>query len=82
MATPARRSSSTNPCSAGELALNMFGEYGAPGTPEADNIMHGMLESPSGYAIMGADTPPGVEFGLCTDQFGVDSMVNIAGAPA
>jgi PhnB protein len=45
----------------GDLALNTFGQYGAPDTPEADKIMHGMLETSSGFALMGADTPPGVE---------------------
>ena len=45
----------------GELALNTFGQYGAPDTPEADNIMHGMLEAPNGFTLMGADTPPGME---------------------
>ncbi|MFE1800344.1 MULTISPECIES: VOC family protein [unclassified Streptomyces] len=46
----------------GTLALNTFGEAGAPGTPEADQIMHGMLETPSGFTLMGADTPPGMEY--------------------
>ncbi|MFC7448903.1 VOC family protein [Rhodococcus daqingensis] len=46
----------------GTLNLNTFGEFGAPDAPEADLIMHGMLETPSGYTLMGADTPPGVEF--------------------
>jgi len=41
----------------GTLVLNTFGEFGAEEQP--DGIMHGMLESPSGYTIMGADTPPG-----------------------
>ena len=27
--------------------------------PIADQIMHGMLETASGFTIMGADTPPG-----------------------
>ena len=45
----------------GDLALNTFGQYGAPDTPEADNIMHGMLEAPNGFTLMGADTPPGME---------------------
>ena len=45
----------------GDLALNTFGQYGAPDTPEADKIMHGMLEAPNGFALMGADTPPGME---------------------
>jgi PhnB protein len=106
----------------GDLALNTFGQYGAPDAPEADKIMHGMLTTDSGFALMGADTPPGMEFrpgntvtislsgddvdelrgywarlsdggtvsvplekqmwgdefGMCTDKFGVDWMVNIA----
>jgi PhnB protein len=44
----------------GELALSTFGEFGQEG-PAADLIMHGQLETPSGYTIMGADTPPGME---------------------
>ncbi|QDQ95254.1 VOC family protein [Rhodococcus sp. WB9] len=45
----------------GTLALNTFGEYGAREGEGADKIMHAMLESDSGYTIMGADTPPGME---------------------
>jgi PhnB protein len=45
----------------GSLTLTTFGEYGAPDAPEADKIMHGMLESDNGFTIMGADTPPGME---------------------
>ena len=45
----------------GALALNTFGEYGAPDTPEANQIMHGMLETDRGFTLMGADTPPGME---------------------
>jgi PhnB protein len=109
----------------GELSLNTFGEYGDPTAPTADLIMHGMLETPDGFTLMGSDTPPGMEhtpgntmsvslsgddadalsgwwdelsaagqvamplekqmwgdtFGMCTDQFGVTWMVNIAGSP-
>jgi PhnB protein len=43
----------------GTLVLNTFGEYGAPDAPEADRIMHGMLETDRGFSLMGADTPPG-----------------------
>ncbi|MFF5986952.1 VOC family protein [Prauserella flavalba] len=46
----------------GELALNTFGEYGDSSAPEADKIMHSSLETPSGFTLMGADTPPGMEF--------------------
>jgi len=107
----------------GDLNISTFGEYGQQ--EAADLVMHGQLDSPSGYTIMAADTPPGMErregsaitvslsgddsdelhgywdklsgnggsvtmplekqmwgdeFGMCTDQFGVDWMVNIAGA--
>ncbi|MEU3791164.1 VOC family protein [Streptomyces fructofermentans] len=46
----------------GTLALNTFGESGQQDTPVADQIMHGMLETPSGFTLMGADTPPGMDF--------------------
>src|SRR3954452_22309321 len=45
----------------GELALNTFGEYGDPSAPIADLIMHGMLETPDSFTLMGADTPPGMD---------------------
>ena len=45
----------------GTLTLNTFGDFGQAGTPDADKIMHGMLETPSGFTLMGADTPPGME---------------------
>ncbi len=45
----------------GTLTLNTFGEFGSPDSPEADKIMHGMVETSSGFTLMGADTPPGME---------------------
>lgn len=45
----------------GSLALHTFAEFGAPDAPEADNIMHGMLETSGGLTLMGADNPPGME---------------------
>jgi PhnB protein len=110
----------------GNLAQNTFGEYGDPDAPEANLIMHSLLETDAGFTLMGADTPPGMEhrpgtniaislsgddadelrgyweklsadgtvtmplekqiwgdeFGMCVDQFGIQWMVNIAGAPA
>jgi len=110
----------------GELSLNTFADFGAQDEPHADNIMHGNLATDSGYTIMAADTPPGMdfsegsnitvslsgddgdrlrgyweqlsgdgtvtvplekqmwgdEFGMCTDQFGIGWMVNIAATPA
>ncbi|MBK1787031.1 VOC family protein [Prauserella cavernicola] len=46
----------------GSLSLNTFGEFGDSKAPEADKIMHGSLETPSGFTLMGADTPPGMEY--------------------
>ncbi|MET3721490.1 MULTISPECIES: VOC family protein [unclassified Arthrobacter] len=46
----------------GELALSTFGEFHASEDPaEADKIMHGMLTNANGLALMGADTPNGME---------------------
>jgi PhnB protein len=41
----------------GTLKLNTFGEFGM--ADQADGIMHGQLETKSGYTLMAADTPPG-----------------------
>ena len=47
----------------GNLALNTFGDMGAPAdAPESAKIMHGMLETDNGFTLMGADTPPGMDF--------------------
>ena len=106
----------------GELTLSTFGEMHASEVPaEQDLIMHGQLESPSGYTLMGSDTPShmsynpgdnysvslsgddegelrgywdkltdgatvavpleaapwGAVFGMLTDKFGVNWLVNI-----
>ncbi len=45
----------------GTLAVNTFGESGDQNAPEADKIMHGMLETDAGFTLMGADNPPGME---------------------
>jgi PhnB protein len=44
----------------GTLTLSTFGEYGAPDPASADKIMHGLIETEGGMALMGADTPPGM----------------------
>ncbi|WP_436496099.1 VOC family protein [Actinokineospora sp. HUAS TT18] len=43
----------------GELTFSTYGEFGDPSGDGADNIMHGQLETPSGFTLMGADNPPG-----------------------
>jgi PhnB protein len=46
----------------GALHLSTFGEMGAPAdSPDADKIMHGLLETERGFTLMGADTPSGME---------------------
>jgi PhnB protein len=42
----------------GSLTLSTYGEFGSPDAPEADKILHGLLETSSGFTLMGADTPP------------------------
>jgi PhnB protein len=48
----------------GQLDLNTFGELGGDQTPseDADKVMHAMLTTPSGFALMGADTPAGMPY--------------------
>ena len=46
----------------GTLTVNTFGEFGASGTPDADKVMHAMLENDEGLALMGADTPSGMDY--------------------
>jgi PhnB protein len=45
----------------GTLTLNTFDQFEGPNATHADKIMHGMLDTDSGFTLMGADTPPGME---------------------
>lgn len=46
----------------GQLWLSTFGEFGHQDDPEyADRIMHGMLQTPSGYTLMASDLGPGMD---------------------
>ncbi len=45
----------------GTLNLSTFGEFGQPDTPDADKIMHGLLETDNGFTLMAADTPAGMQ---------------------
>ena len=46
----------------GALHLSTFGEMGTPAdSPDADKIMHGLLETERGFTLMGADTPSGMD---------------------
>jgi PhnB protein len=47
----------------GDLQLMTFGENGMAQTPsEADNIMHGQLDTPNGFTLMASDTPATMPF--------------------
>jgi PhnB protein len=42
----------------GELTVSNFGEGGMPHDPaESSKVMHAQLRSPSGFVLMGSDTP-------------------------
>ena len=46
----------------GDLTIHTFGEYGDKQAPEAALVMHAQLaDTPSGFTLMGADTPPGMD---------------------
>ena len=63
----------------GDLNLNPFADFGAPGTPDAD-AMRAYWEK---LSAGGTTTMPmekhawGDEFGMCVDKFGVPWLVNI-----
>lgn len=61
----------------GTLTITTFGDFGSPDAPEASLIMHGMLETPSGYTLMVADTPPGMDH-----QPGTDLTIALSGDDA
>jgi PhnB protein len=46
----------------GTLTLSTFGDFGDKQAPGAELIMHGMLETPGGFTLMAADTPPSMEY--------------------
>jgi PhnB protein len=46
----------------GTLTISTFGEFGMADTPDADKVMHGLLETDRGFTIMCADTPQGMKF--------------------
>ncbi len=46
----------------GNLALSTFSEFGAKDSPDADRIMHGMLQTDAGYTLMGADITSDMEY--------------------
>lgn len=60
----------------GELHVMTFGEMGMEG-PVAEQIMHGQLETPAGFTLMGADAPPE----MVQVTFGDNLSVSLSGGP-
>ncbi len=46
----------------GTLTISTFGEFGTTDPGLAEKVMHAMLETEAGLALMGSDTPPGMPF--------------------
>ncbi len=46
----------------GEVAISTFGEFGAAAGAEADQVMHGQLETPAGFTLMVSDLPERMEY--------------------
>ena len=58
----------------GELSLMTFGDMGMEGAL-AEQVMHGQLETPAGFTLMGADAPPE----MVQVTFGDNVSVSISG---
>lgn len=46
----------------GHLAFNTFKELGGENSPDAERIMHGLLETAAGYTIMAGDISSGTPY--------------------
>ncbi|MFI8191782.1 VOC family protein [Streptomyces sp. NPDC085946] len=46
----------------GSLRLTTYGEFGRRDAPDADKVMHALLETAGGFVLMGADAPPGMPY--------------------
>ncbi len=58
----------------GSPAITTFADLGAADSPDADRVMHAMLETDAGYTIMAADYPSDMEYHPITG-----SSVSISG---
>jgi PhnB protein len=45
----------------GALTVMTFADAGADDVPDPTQVMHAMLETPSGYTLMASDLPPGMD---------------------
>jgi len=57
----------------GELTVSTFADLGMTDVPEAESefVMHGQLETPSGFTLMASDVPSHMPFARGTNQFSV-----------
>lgn len=56
----------------GDLVSNTFAEFGMPVDPsEADLVMHSQLTTPSGFTLMGSDTPSHLDWSKGENAFSV-----------
>ena len=46
----------------GKPVFSTFADFGAQDSPDADRIMHGLLETDAGYTIMAADVTSDMEY--------------------
>jgi PhnB protein len=61
----------------GELRISTYGEFGTKEPAQVDRVMHGTLETSSGYTIMASDTPP-----TMTTTIGNNVVCSISGDDA
>ena len=65
----------------GELAISTFGEFGMEGG-NADQVMHGQLDTPKGFTLMVSDAPedmPGTEGSNITICLSGDDVDDLTG---
>lgn len=65
----------------GDLTVSTFGEFGMEG-PQADQVMHGQLETPKGFTLMVSDAPedvPGTEGSNITICLSGDDVEDLTG---
>jgi PhnB protein len=57
----------------GELNVGSFADFGMTDLPEGerDLVMHGQIDSPSGFTLMASDVPSNMDYATGTNQFSV-----------
>ncbi len=57
----------------GDLTVSSFAELGMDDVPEAerDLVMHGQLETPTGFTLMASDVPSHMDYSAGTNQFSI-----------